>query len=43
VFNDVTQATWAVRDNPLCAAGTYCVRWTLQPYLQANFPAFIRP
>jgi hypothetical protein len=40
-FTDQTQGTWAVRDNPACASGTYCVRWTIQPYMQAGFPAII--
>jgi hypothetical protein len=40
-FIDGTQATWAARGNPMCGAGTYCVKWTLQPYLQAGFPAII--
>jgi hypothetical protein len=40
-FIDTTQTTWAARGNSLCAAGTYCVKWTLQPYLQAGFPAII--
>lgn len=38
-FNDVTQHTWAFRGDPACGGGTYCTKWTLQPYLQAGFPA----
>jgi hypothetical protein len=40
-FGDATPATWAARGKSACAPGTYCVRWTLQPYLQAGFPAII--
>lgn len=40
-FIDGTQATWAARGNPMCGAGTYCVKWTIQPYLGAGFPAII--
>lgn len=40
-FIDTTATTWAARGNPICGAGTYCVKWTLQPYLQAGFPAII--
>ena len=40
-FIDQTQGTWASRGNSACASGTYCVKWTLQPYLVAGFPAII--
>jgi hypothetical protein len=40
-FNDVTQHTWASRGDSACGSGTYCVKWTLQPYLGAGFPAII--
>ena len=36
-FNNVTAATWAAQGNPACAAGTYCTRWTLEPYIAAGF------
>jgi hypothetical protein len=38
-FNDVTQHTWAFRGDPACGPGTYCTKWTIEPYLRAGFPA----
>ena len=40
-FIDGTPGTWAARGDAMCGAGTYCVKWTLQPYMQAGFPAII--
>jgi len=37
-WQDVTAHTWAARGDPLCAPGTYCVKWTLEEYLAAGFP-----
>lgn len=36
-FHDATGETWAARGDSACAAGTYCTRWTIQPYLRAGF------
>lgn len=36
-FGNATDATWAARGNPACGAGTYCTKWTLQPYINAGF------
>jgi hypothetical protein len=35
-FSNITAATWAAAGNPLCGHDTYCVKWTLQPYLAAG-------
>jgi hypothetical protein len=37
-FNDVTGPTWAARGDSACSPGTYCTRWTIEPYLRAGFP-----
>jgi hypothetical protein len=39
VFINQTAVTWASAGNPICGSGTFCTKWTLQPYLQAGFPA----
>jgi hypothetical protein len=36
-WTDVTDATWAGRGDPACAPGTFCARWTIDPYLRAGF------
>ena len=38
-FGNATPVTWAAAGNPICGAGTFCTKWTLQPYLQAGLPA----
>lgn len=38
-FGNATAVTWAAAGNPICGSGTFCTKWTLQPYLQAGFPA----
>lgn len=38
-FNDATAHTWSFAGDPMCGGGTFCTKWTLQPYLQAGFPA----
>jgi hypothetical protein len=37
--SSTTAKTWPFRGDPGCAPGTYCTRWTIQPYLAAGFPA----
>jgi hypothetical protein len=38
-FGDSTPVTWASAGHPACGAGTFCTKWTLEPYLLAGFPA----
>jgi hypothetical protein len=39
VFINQTAVTWAAAGNPICGSGTFCTKWTLQPYLEAGLPA----
>ena len=36
-FGNATHETWAARGNPACGAGTYCTKWTLEPFIRAGF------
>jgi len=36
-FGNATPVTWSARGNPACGAGTWCTKWTLQPYINAGF------
>jgi hypothetical protein len=38
-FGDATPVTWASAGHPACGVGTFCTKWTLEPYLRAGFPA----
>jgi hypothetical protein len=35
-YNNVTGVTWAARGDAACGAGTYCTKWTLEPYRAAG-------
>ena len=38
-FGDSTPVTWASAGHPACGVGTFCTKWTLEPYLRAGFAA----
>jgi hypothetical protein len=38
-FGNSTPVTWASAGHPACGVGTFCTKWTLEPYLRAGFPA----
>jgi hypothetical protein len=38
-FGDSTPVTWASAGHPACGVGTFCTKWTLEPYIKAGFPA----